>query len=161
MAKIIENPLFPDEFGSAAAPVDPSVPLSIEQAYKLLGVSRRTLYNYGKKGLLRIDHDHDGKPFVLRGQVDLVLKKKSDKVRKTEYVPDGCVVVKEDSYNAAHQRLTFLEQKFREMPKLLEQIDVDQARIAELEAERQALAEKLESVKSRGLFARLFNKEVE
>lgn len=160
--------------------------LSITQAQKLLGCSRKTVYNHEKKGLLRIDHDHKGKPFILRSQVDLVLQKKKDQVRKTEYVPDGCVVVNEDSYNAAQQRLTFLESQRLKLIKYEEQAEVDREHIESLEEnldslnssitdlsndmtemervqeltqqEKEATQAELERLKNRGFFARVFNK---
>jgi len=134
--------------------------LTIKQAEKLLDVSRRTVYNYSKNGLLRIDHDHKGKPYILRGQVDLVLQKKGDEVKKGQFIPEGHIVVAEDRYNAAHERLRFLE---GQLPKLIEyqsQVEQDQKMIADLEAEHEKLKNELDNVKNRGFFARLFNKGV-
>lgn len=125
--------------------------LTIKQAQTLLDVSRRTVYNYSKKGLLRIDHDHDGKPYILRSQADLVLKKKSDQVRKTEYIPDGSILVKENTYNASMKQLADLTEQRQLYIEHKEMHEADTERISELESE-------LERVKSRGFVARMFNK---
>jgi len=134
--------------------------LTIKQAQALLGVSRRTVYNHSKNGLLRIDHEDNGKPYILRSQVDLVLQKKGDEVKKGQFIPEGHIVVAEDRYNAAHERLRFLE---GQLPKLIEyqdQVQQDKQMIAELEAEREKLKNELDGVKNRGFFARLLNKGV-
>jgi len=124
------------ESGGSGAPGGQDERLSITGAMKALGLrSRKSIYNYEQRGWLRIDHDHKGKPFILQSQVDLVLRKKGDKVSKGKYIPEGHIVIEEDRYNAAQQRLTYLEAQAREMPLLLEQIDADKDRIAELEAE--------------------------
>jgi len=125
--------------------------LSIKQAMKLLGKSRRTVYNYGKSGLLRIDHDDDGKPYILRSQADLVLIKKSDQVRKTKYIPDGTILVKEDTYNASMKQLTDLTNQRQLYLEHKAMHEADLEKISELEAE-------LQRVQSRGLIARLLNK---
>lgn len=127
--------------------------LSIQQVQNLLGVARRTVYNYSKKGLLRIDHDDDGKPYVLRSQADMVLIKKDAQVRKTKYIPDGHIVVKEDAYNASIKQLTDLTAQRQLYIEHKEMHEADLERIEELEKE-------LERVKSRGFFARLINKGV-
>jgi len=125
--------------------------LTIKQAVALLGVSRRTVYNYSKKGLLRIDHDHDGKPFVLRSQADLVLKKKSDQVRKTEHMPDGTILVKETAYNDSMKLLSDLTNQRQLYLEHKQMHEADKEKIEALEQENARM-------KSRGLFARLLNK---
>jgi len=130
---------------------DPDEKLSVKAATVALGVSRRTIYNYEKRGWLRIEHEHNGKPFIRRGQIDLVLRKKGDQVAKGKFLPEGHITVEEDRYNAAMRRLDFLEQ---ERPKLLtyqEEVEADRQRIAELEAE-------LEKREKAGLVKRLFKK---
>jgi len=125
--------------------------LTIKQAGSLLGCSRRTVYNHSKKGLLRIDHDEKGKPYILRSQADLVLVKKEGQVRKTTFIPDGSIVVNENHYNERMKLLGDLTEQRQLYLEHKQMHEADKERIEELEKEN-------ERMKKRGIVARIFNK---
>ena len=146
---------------------DDDVKLTLAEAAKILGKTKRTLYNYEKKGLLRIDHGEKGVPFILRSQVSLVLDKKNDKVKKTEYVPEGCVVIPQDIYDAKLLQIDNLLKREQILIEHKETVEKNKEEIAQLKSEREAieadkveLQRELEAVKNRGLFSRIFNKGV-
>lgn len=137
--------------------IDPNARLSINQAADFLGVTRRTIYNHANKGLLKIEHD-GGKPFIRRGSVDGFLESKNAGVKKTQYVPDGHIVIKEEAWHQTRQvaeqmtmRVSSLSAQVENLLTYEKQVKEDAARISELEAENERL-------KKRGLWARIFNK---
>lgn len=144
----------------APAPkIDPEARLTVNQAASLLGVSRRTLYNYDGQGLVKIEHD-GGKPFVKRGSIDAYLDAKNAGIKKTEYVPDGCVVIKEEAWHKTRQvaedmtvRVASLTAQVQNLLTYEKQVEEDAAEIARLKAENDRL-------KSRGFWDRVFNRGV-
>lgn len=145
--------------------VDPQARLSIQQAAAFLGCSRRTVYNHAERGLLHIEHDDRGRPYIRRGVIDGFLASRDAGVKKTQYVPDGHIVIKEEAWHQTRQIAEQMTTRAAELGRRVEhlltyerQAAEDQSKIEALEAERQALAGELERLRRRSWLERLLNR---
>lgn len=137
--------------------VDPTAKLSINQVAEFLSVSRRTVYNYADKGLLQIEHDR-GKPFVRRRSIDAYLDGKNAGVRKTQYVPEGCVVVPQQAWDDTRQIATDLQARVQNLLTYQAQVQNATERAVQAEAEAEELKRRMATLEKRGWWARLTNK---
>ncbi len=146
--------------GKMTEKIDPDARLTLDQAADLLGVSRRTIYNHIRDGLLQVEHVK-GKPYIRRGNINGYLDAKNAGIKKTEFVPDGCILIKEEAWHQTRQiaadmtvRVSSLTAQVQNLLTYERQVQDDAEQIAALKAEN-------EKLKSRGLWDRLFNKGVD
>lgn len=106
-----------------------------KEAAAKLDCSERTIWNRIKRGEL-LSHLVNGLRVIPQTSLDLYLEFKSLKIRKTEYVPDGCSVVPTVDLTALvqqSQRLAVLNQRLIEY-----QEQEEETRFRVLEAEQRA-----------------------
>jgi hypothetical protein len=135
--------------------------ISAEDAARLLGKSERTVYRYGKDGRIGVRDTPSGKLFH-RGDVAQLARELNIEPAtvepKAELVPVGEMLAylqqqserhaeTERMLNQAMLEIGKLQERVDQQQRLLTDLDMTRQRLAEVEAERDALQRELEQVR--------------